>query len=247
MSMPDGFVEYADAEQYDRDNQWGIDDDFYLTVARDHGGPVLDLACGTGRLTRAFAGAGLETAGLDITPQMLARAKELDTEQRVTWIHDDCRTMQLGRTFRLMTMTSHGFQHLLSDNDTIDMFQRVREHLEPDGRFVFETRNYDVKAYGRSEVPSLWKTTTDEQGRLVDLLVGGVLDDCRVETLTFVDVVRETGEQTVSISLLRYPTLEHLNQLLDDNGFVVETQYGNWDRSPVGPDQPEIITICRPA
>lgn len=246
MSLPDGLTEYADAEQYDRDNTWSADDDFYLELAREIGGPVLDLACGTGRLTRAFAEAGLETSGLEITPQMLARARALDVDQRVTWIHDDARTMQLGRTFKLITMTGHSFQHMLSDSETNAMLQRVHEHLEPEGRFIFETRNYDAKTYGKTEVPSVWKTTTDGEGRLVDLLVGGVLDEDRVETLTFVDVVRETGEQTVSISLLRYVTLGHLNELLTDNGFVVELQYGNWDRSAVGPDQPEIITICRP-
>ncbi len=71
-----GLPEYADAEEYDTDNTWGPDDDFYLELARDIGGPILDVGCGTGRLTIAMAEAGLDVTGLDVTPEMLERARE---------------------------------------------------------------------------------------------------------------------------------------------------------------------------
>lgn len=246
MSMPDGLTEYADAEQYDRDNSWGQSDDFYLNLAKEIGGPVLDVACGTGLLARAIAAEGVETAGVDITPQMIDLARRLSGHLDIDWYHADARTMRLGRTFRLITMNGHSFQHFLSDDDIDAFLACAREHLKPDGWLAFETRNYDAKEYGKTEEPALWRTSRDEHGREVDLLVGGVFDpETRVEVLTFIDVVKETGERNESTSTLRYVTPDHLNRMLTQHGFDIVQQYGDWSKAPLGPDQPEIITICR--
>src|SRR6476646_2399615 len=96
-SPTDGFsdyIEYTGAEEYDHENVWGAADDFYLALAKEIGGPVLDVASGTGRLTRASAAAGIETVGIDLGREMLDRARSLDTTGAVEWICGDVRTMQ---------------------------------------------------------------------------------------------------------------------------------------------------------
>lgn len=238
--------DYEDADQYDTDNTWGADDDFYLELAREIGGPVLDIGCGTGRLTRAFAAAGLETVGVDVTPAMLDRARRLSDGLHIDWLVADARTMQLGHRFRLITMTGHGFQHLLTDEDVNAFFDRAREHLEDGGHLVFDTRNYAAKTFGTSEKPTFWRSTVDAQGRDIDILVGGRLDPRTwVEELTFVDVVRETGERSESGSILRYLPLERLNTMLREHGFEIVAQYGDWQRGPLAADKPEIVSVCR--
>ena len=241
-----GLPEYANAAEYDSDNRWGPDDDFYLELARETGGPVLDVGCGTGRLAIAMAEAGLDVTGLDVTPEMLDRARSKSDHLNIEWRLGDARTMRLGRRFRLITMTSHGFQHLLTDQDIGHFFDRAREHLLDDGYLAFETRNYAAKTFGRSAELTHWKTITDPGGHQVDIYFGSTFDPpTGIESLTGERIVRETGERYRSTSSLRYIDVPHLNRLLDAHGFVVVQQYGVWSREPVGPTQPEVISICR--
>lgn len=240
--------EYTNAEEYDLENVWAADDDFYLELAREIGGPVLDVGCGTGRLTRAFAEAGLDVTGLDLSPAMLARARSLSDGLDVEWIQSDVRTMRLGRTFRLITMTSHGFQHMMTDGDIGEFLDRTREHLLEDGYLAFETRNVAAKSFGGSEEPTLWRSYHDPHSGWVDVLIGSHYDpDSGIERLTEERIVRETGERERTAFSLRYVSEEQLNGMLRLHGFSVVQQYGNWAKGPLGVDQPEIISICRPS
>jgi 2-polyprenyl-3-methyl-5-hydroxy-6-metoxy-1,4-benzoquinol methylase len=69
--MDPNLQEFTNPALYDAENQWDADDAFYLALAQRVGGPVLDVACGTGRLARAMAQRGLQATGLDIMPVML--------------------------------------------------------------------------------------------------------------------------------------------------------------------------------
>ncbi|MEZ4572328.1 MAG: class I SAM-dependent methyltransferase [Thermomicrobiales bacterium] len=212
------------------------------------GGPVLDIGCGTGMILREIAASGIECAGLDVTPEMIERGRSLagDAGLEIDWVVGDARTMRLGCSFRFIFMTGHAFQHLLTDDDIGSFFDRVREHLLDDGYLAFETRNYAAKSFGGSEEPTLWKTIVDGQGREVDLLIGTIFDaETGVEHLIEERVIRETGERNRATSNLRYIDVTDLNRLLDEHGFEIIEQYGNWQKGAVGPDQPEVISICR--
>jgi SAM-dependent methyltransferase len=245
----DGFsdyVEYTGAEDYDHENVWGDDDDFYLALAKEIGGPVLDVACGTGRLTRAIAASGIETVGIDLGREMLERARSLDTDHAVEWIFGDVRTMKLNRRFRLILMTSHAFQHMLTAADLEAFFARVREHLQPDGVFAFETRDYTAKTFGGSEEPTLWRSYQDANGRWIDVLIGARFDPTTgIEQLNEIRVERASGAREQTTFALRYIPVDELNALLHTQGFEIVAQYGDWQKGPVGSNQPEVITVCR--
>ncbi|MBA2453699.1 MAG: class I SAM-dependent methyltransferase [Chloroflexia bacterium] len=248
MSTDENLSEYTNPEEYDAENTWAADDDFYLELVQQIGGPILDAGCGTGRLTRAFAADGLDVTGLDLSPQMLGHAQHLSDGLNVEWLLGDVRTMQLGRRFRLITMTSHGFQHMMTDGDIGDFFDRTREHLLDDGYLAFETRNFAAKTFGGSEEPTLWHSFQDQQGHLVDVLIGSHYDpDSGIERLTEERVVQETGEHERSTFALRYVSVENLNSMLREHGFSIVQQYGDWHKGPLGDDQPEVISICQPS
>jgi SAM-dependent methyltransferase len=115
---------------------------FYRKPARDVGRgtrPVLELACGTGRLTIPSARDGHETVGLDTSPTMLeaARAKAESSGLGITFIRGDMRAFALHRHFGPIVVSCNSLAHLTTNEDLRACFRRVRDHLEPGGFFAF--------------------------------------------------------------------------------------------------------------
>jgi SAM-dependent methyltransferase len=133
------------AEAYDADMGAAADAmndvPFYLRLARqsaDAGHAVLDLGCGTGRVTLPIAREGIETVGLDNAPAMLdvARRKAAAEALDVPWIEADMRDFQIDRSFGLIIIPYRSFLHLLTGEDQMSCLASVREHLVPGGRFA---------------------------------------------------------------------------------------------------------------
>ncbi len=145
MDVDRSFDDPAVAAAYDALNPWGRGDDFYLGLLRE-AGSVLDLACGTGTLLKRAAADGHEgvLVGVDVAGAMLRVAR---AQPRVAWIEADARTVDLGRRFELVTMTGHAFQVFLTDVDIRLLLANVARHLQPGGRFAFETRNPAARAW----------------------------------------------------------------------------------------------------
>jgi ubiquinone/menaquinone biosynthesis C-methylase UbiE len=93
----------------------GGDIAFYECLARETGGGVLELACGTGRIALALAETGLEITGVDISEGMLnvarrkAAARPAAVQQRVTLIQQDMSELNLGRRFGFVFVPARSF------------------------------------------------------------------------------------------------------------------------------------------
>jgi SAM-dependent methyltransferase len=246
MVMDDNLQEFRHPELYDAENRWGADDDFYLQLAKRIGDPVLDVACGTGRLTRAIAEAGLTVTGVDVMLPMLERARLFSDQLTISWVHADCRTLTLRQQFKLAIMTGHAFQNLLSDTDQHMFLERIYSHIDTGGILAFETRNIEGKGSGGSSEYTLWRSFQDSRGRWIDVSTASSFNaETMVDHVDIIRTVRETGEKWPSKIALRYITVERLNQLLKLHGFTIVEQYGDWSRVSVSSSTPEIITVCR--
>ncbi len=107
---------YEDAEIYDAEFAGrGRELPTFRKHALAAGGPVLEIACGTGRLTLPIAHDGVEITGLDVSRPMLERARRKSSAEglRIEWIEQDCRTMRLPKTFALAFSATNAMQHLL--------------------------------------------------------------------------------------------------------------------------------------
>ena len=103
MTELDNLVEYSDPEIYDFENSdFEPDGPFILSIAQKLGGAVLELGCGTGRITIPLAQNGIEVVGLDLVPGMLEFAKHKAGGLPIQWVLADARTFQLNRKFRLI-------------------------------------------------------------------------------------------------------------------------------------------------
>jgi SAM-dependent methyltransferase len=144
--MPNDFyLDPRNAEAYDGDMGRSADAmqdvPFYLELARkaaEQGEPVLELGCGTGRVTVPIAQAGVEIVGLDNAPAMLdvARRKAEAAGIDIRWITDDMANFRLEQRFGLVIIPYRSFLHLLTEADQLACLSRVYEHLRPGGRFA---------------------------------------------------------------------------------------------------------------
>jgi SAM-dependent methyltransferase len=251
------YIEYTGAEEYDLEN--GLDGPgltFYLDLAGEVGGPVLDMACGTGFLTIPFAERGLAVTGVDLAPEMLEYARSKAGAVPVRWVQADCRTLDLGEWFRLVTLTGNAFQEFRTRADQEGLLGSVTRHLAPDGLFAFETRFPRASELLTPEALSgdwseetVWRQFEDEQGLTVT-----------VSTTQRHDAVRQTVEYLVhrrwqddgrdqvrtERALLRLVYPQEMEALLHYNGLAVRDVYGDWDRRPLDGDSPRMIYVCRP-
>ena len=120
------------------------DVDFYRRLARETGGPVLDVGCGTGRVAMALVADGHEVVGVDLSAAMLRVADRrraalpADAAARVSFLEGDLATLDLGRTFALILTPARVFQFMLTTDAQRQALAALRSHLRPDGRLVLD-------------------------------------------------------------------------------------------------------------
>ncbi len=123
---------------------------FYRQLARARlrgPGRILELACGSGRVTTALLRDGHEVVGLDLSPAMLERAAARvgklgrAARERATLIQGDVRDFDLGARFPLILMAFNSFEHLYTRVEVAACLERVQAHLEEGGRFAFDVHN----------------------------------------------------------------------------------------------------------
>ena len=135
---------YTDyAEYYDLDHDTQIDIAFYLNYARRCGSPVLELACGTGRVLIPLAEAGFEMYGIDLSENMLAHCRrkvaERGLDDRVHLALADMATYDLPRKdIALAYVPVRSFMHLHAQEDQLACLRCTYKHLRPGGVFIVD-------------------------------------------------------------------------------------------------------------
>ena len=243
----------------------GVEGDvpFYVEEAQRAGGPVLELGCGTGRILIPTAEAGVEIAGLDRAPSMLAIARDkvarLDpaVQRRIQLVEGDMRDFNLGRRFKLVTIPYRAFLHLLTGEDQRQALRCVRDHLEPDGRLIlniFDPRLETIVAHFGS-LGSALKMVDEfvhpDTGRKVVVWDTRQYDP-ETQTLDQYFIFEELdGDGQVvnkiySRLALRYLHRYEMQCLLELCGYQVEALYSDFRRSPFRYGR-EQIWVARPA
>lgn len=219
----------------------------YLGLAGRQGGPALDLACGTGRVSLALAQAGLETWGVDASRPMLelAQARARERGLAVTWRQGDLRGLDLGRRFPLALLPYNGLQHLLTRADLEAFFNGLRSHLEPGGAFAFDVHLPQPLILARD--PDEWfgvEAGPGHQGWQVQA------ERSRYDPLSQVltQCWRLAGPQGQVRDLcldLRQFFPQELRALIQAQGFAVEGAWGGFQGQPLGPSSLRQVLLCR--
>jgi SAM-dependent methyltransferase len=232
------------AQFYDWDCLWTPDFDWFASLVAD-ARSVLDLGCGTGIFTAELAARGAVAVGVDPAAAMLDIARSRTGGDRVTWVQADARGLDLGQRFEAVVMTGHAFQTLLTRADRAAVLATIARHLEPQGRFFFDSRNPDARA---------WENWTPDKTRVVrphpDFGTVERWYDARLEEpcdIVRLDMTYRTAEGRAysATSRLAFPTHAELSDLIARAGLYVDHWYGDALGGPLRDGCPDFIPIGR--
>jgi SAM-dependent methyltransferase len=237
-------AEFYDAEFASRDSEIP----FYRKYARCSNGPVLEVACGTGRLTLPIARDGVDVTGLDVSRPMLeqARGKSAAEGLSIEWVEQDCREISLPRKFGLVFSATNAMQHLL-DSDSVGAFlQSAGRILLPGGQLILDVFNPNPKKLGRTTAERyLHKTITTPDAKSIRVEVASEYH-AETQILHFDLFYLSDGQllRTKDVNM-RCFFPEELLALCKFNGLEVVKRFGNYDESAFCSTSPKQILVCR--
>ena len=230
------------AKYYDAFVQTTFDVPFILEQARRTRGPLLELMCGTGRLTLPIAKTGLQVTALDSSRGLLSilRRKLQKTELPIEIVEADVRRFALDRKYPFVLIGFHAFAELLGERARQQAFASIREHIAERGRFLLTLHNPPVRA---AAVHSQWRVMG-----LCDLKAGVKLEvssrwelDRAKTRVTGAQHYREIDNNGKTITELTLPITfdlvapDEVYALAEMTGFAVSEVYGNYDGASFEP------------
>jgi SAM-dependent methyltransferase len=245
----DAVAVYSDADAaalYDLLNPWDParypSDAFYrdLVMAAD---AVLDVGCGTGSMLCQARQSGHpgRLVGLEPDRAMLDRARR---RTDIEWVAGVAADAVWDREFDLVTMVGHAFQCLVDDDELRASLIAIRAALGEGGRFAFETRHPQARAWEDWNPPNVSEVVDVAGCRLrvwhqVERVVGDVV--------TFTETTSDADGTVLRVdhASQRFLDVPALAAFLAGASFVIEAQYGDWHRGPITDASHEIVTIAR--
>jgi SAM-dependent methyltransferase len=240
---------------------------FYVELAGRSGGPVLELACGTGRILLPTARAGIEIDGVDLSAPMLdVLRQQLPSEppevrRRVRLFEGDMRTFRSDRRYALVTIPFRPMQHMFTLEDQLAALKTAAFHLQPNGRLAFDVfypkfsfidaATSPAVGQGEEQLEMEW-TPKDDPGTVVRRYFRRQALDKINQTFSLTYIFRSyrDGKLTLEESeplAMAYYTYPHLRALFLLAGLEVVEQYGSFDRQPLDNQAREMIFVLKKA
>lgn len=265
--MTDAIDHYADAGfdavRYDAIHAGQTRDvAFYVGEASRACGPVLEVGCGTGRVTFPIATAGVPVTGLDLSAPMLeiaARKKRgapPAIRERIDFVRADARAFAFRQRFSRVFAPFRSLQAFLTVHDQLAALRSARDVLGPEGRLVFDIFTPDPESVAAASETA---SPLEETGRS--------FVDGRVETVERASVGFDPAGQVAELEYayerwddggglldrsfetfrIRWFHRYELEHLLARAGFAVETVWSGWERGPLGGVGEDEVWVARPA
>jgi SAM-dependent methyltransferase len=249
------FESFARLYDWEHD-RYLADVDVHLGFARRFGGPVLELATGSGRLLAPLAQAGFAVTGVDSSRAMLDRAR-LRFDRlglQATLVEQRLEALDLGDDrFRTIIFGLDSFGLLLKRDQQLKALRAARALATHDGRLILDVANGNLR--GSSEPPEelvhdLTLPDPETARPITKFVLRRPQPSEQVDELMFFyDEQDERGylRRTMVELRLRWFTRFELELLLQNAGWDVEELYGGYDLAPYGPTSDRILMVASPA
>ncbi len=248
------------ADYYDIDPRGVHSDDipFYIEIAEDISAKnMLELGCGTGRVSIPIAEAGFSIYGIDLSEEMLKvfanKLHNLDQaiQAKITFIHGDMADFNLNMQFDLIIIPFRAFQSLTAEEEQIGCLKCVYDHLAEKGRFIVDVflpyANLDESWIADENVN--FETTLPNSKtkiRRTDLRKKiDVKNQIIYADLIYYIIYPDGKQETIVEELcLKYYYHDQIQRLLIENNFTICAEYGYYDKRKIG-EGSEQIFVCK--
>ena len=229
---------------------------FYVQEALSVAGPVLELGCGTGRVSLAIAAEGTDVLGIDISPRMVEaarrKARERHLDERAVFDTGDMAELRLDRTFGMVALPFRSFQSMLTVEDQRSALANAARHLAPGGLLVLDVFNPDVGELASGDEATPFHVRDVEQPDGGNIVVWGQNGWDGFEQVNHARlIIEELDANGVMKRRLyrdfdqRYTFRYEMEHLLELAGFRVEALYGDFEGSEVSVDSDDLIWVAR--
>ena len=206
-------------------------------------GLLLDLGCGTGKLTRRLADRGFDMIGIDLSEEMLEIAREKSDPEQILYLMQDMREFELYGTVRAIVSICDSMNYLMGYEELVQVLGLANNYLDPGGVFLFDMNTlykYETLlgeqtiAENREEGSFIWENYYDEEERInqYDLTL----------------FIRQEGGLYRKYEETHYQyafDLKEVEQAVREAGMELVAIYDAFTREPVRTDSQRVYVIAR--
>ena len=238
-----------DANIYDGLNTFLSDLQFYKKwLPKNKEAEILELCCGTGRLTIPIAKDGYSICGVDYTPSMLeqAKMKAIEAELVIDFIEADIRMLDLQEKFDLIFIPFNSIHHLYKNEDLFKVFNVVKNHLKDGGLFLLDCFNPNIQyiVEGEKEQKEIAAYTTDDGREVL------IKQRMRYENKTQINRIewhyfingKFNSIQNLDMRMF-FP--QELDSYLKWNGFNIIHKYGGFEEEAFKDNSEKQVFVCQ--
>lgn len=249
-----------DAHLYDLDNRDFLKNDipFYIEFAKKIKDPILELACGTGRVTIPLAEAGHDIWGLEFSEQMLEQFKTKTrnlhqrTSDKIHLVHGDMSNFNIDRKFSFVFIPNRSFQLLYKKEREIKCLKSVHKHMSDEGHFIIDIADFvgdRENEWVNNEEVFDWENIDPKTGyKIRRTHIKKEIDTGRQiiypQKNYYIMEDDKLVEKIVKRSPWKYFSLAQIRNLLISNGFKIIKEMGSYDEKPIG-EGTEFIFISK--
>jgi len=213
--------------------------------AKKCNGPVLELASGTGRLSKYITDLGLPYTGIDNSQSFLDVSIE-NLGSSGTFLLRDMRDFHLNKKFNFIFIGFNSFLHNLTDKDAVSCLTSIKTHLNDGGLFLLSIFQPDHSFLYRDEYLYEARTFFDYHGKKCRMMERNSFDDeTQINSLTWqLEIDGDLSDESYSFKQrMYYP--HKMDLLFQETGFSIQEKFGDWNMNPLGEESPLQIYICK--
>ncbi len=209
---------------------------------------ILELCCGTGRLTIPIARDGYDISGVDYTPSMLeqAKLKAVNENLEVNFIEADIRTLDLREKFDLIFIPFNSIHHLYKNEDLFKAFNVVKKHLKDEGLFLLDCFNPNIQfmVEGEKEQKAIAEYTTKDGREVLIKEVMRYENKTQINRITWHYYINGTFDSVQNLDMrLFFP--QELDAYLEWNGFKIIHKFGSFEEKVFFEHSEKQIFVCQ--